>query len=184
LGTIHSHPPVKLIIGVLRCADQPVEDIHRAIENRWGPIESQTDGFDFSHTSYYEDEMGRGLIKHYLGIGLLVDVDRMTAIKIESNDMEKEFTKDGRRRANIDPGYLADAKILMMTTKNLAHRVYVGRNLYVDLQLIYKKDSYYPMPWAFADMREPAVIRFFNAVRKRYQEQLRTTTQFEGGFDS
>jgi hypothetical protein len=40
------------------------------------------------------------------------------------------------------------------------------------------------MPWAFADMREPAVIRFFNAVRKRYQEQLRTTTQFEGGFDS
>lgn len=169
---------------MLRCPDQPAEDIHRTIEKRWGLVESQTEWFDFSHTRYYENEMGEHLVKQYLSIETLVPVDRMTAVKIESNEAEKTFTVDGHRRANIDPGYLADAKILMMTTKNLAHRVYTGQNLFVDLQLIYKKDSYHPMPWAFADMREPAVIHFFNAVRQRYQEQLRTTTHFEGGFDS
>ncbi len=184
MGILHPHPPVKLICGLLCHPDQPVQAVHLAIEKRWGPIAAQTEWFDFSHTPYYRKEMGDGLKKQYLSIDPLVPIDRMPEIKLESNETEKRFTRDGNRRANIDPGYLADAKILMITTKNLAHRVYVGRNLFVDLQLIYKKDSYYPMPWAFADMREPKVIQFFNTVRERYQEQLRATTEFEGGFDS
>jgi len=184
LGVIHPHPPVKLICGVLRHPDQPVQAIHLAIEQRWGPIAEQTVWFDFSHTQYYKKEMGDGLKKQYLSIESLVAVDRMPAIKMESNNAENQFSKEGRRRANIDPGYMADAKVLMVTTKNLAHRVYIGQNLFVDLQLIYKKDSYYPTPWAFADIREPVVIRFFNTVREGYQRQLRATTEFEGGFDS
>ncbi len=183
MGTVRPHPPVKLICGILICPDQDAVSVHSAIGDAWGPMDGQTEWFAFEHTRYYETEMGTGLQKRYVSFENLVPVDGMTEIKHRSNQLESAFLQDGGRRVNIDPGYLADAKLLMMTTKNLAHRVYVGGNLFVDLQMIYKEDSYMPMPWAFADIRQPQILHFFNQTRLRYRDQLRAAS-FQGGFDS
>lgn len=76
---------------------------------------------------------------------------------------------------NIDPGYIADAKLVMPTTKNLSHRIYIASGIYADQQLMYYGKSFHPMPWTFADYKQPAVIDFFNRVRSRYFEKLKET---------
>lgn len=173
MGSIKHQQPVKLICGIFWTETIGVSQILDVLQKTWGPIDSFGPIFPFNHTKYYDDEMGSDLEKQYVSFENLVDIDTMPDIKILSNSLEKPFFADGKRHVNIDPGYIADAKLVMPTTKNLSHRVYIGKNIFADLQLMYKKESFHFTPWTFNDVREPLNIAFFNTVRATYMEQLK-----------
>lgn len=168
MGAILPHNKVKLICGLMWPHAATFD--YSLVENEWGPIDLRSEAFPFTHTRYYEDEFGPSLMKQYVSFYRLVDPDDLPSFKHRSNAIEDEHATAGRRTINIDPGYIADAKFLLVTTKNLAHRVYIGRNMYVDLQLMYRKHEFEPLPWTFADVRE--WIPFFQRARTRYMEQL------------
>ncbi len=172
MGQIVEPSKVKLIAALLWNESVKIEDVYRRIEREWGPIEEYSTVYDFTHTGYYKDEFGERLQKQFVSFENLSDINTMPEIKIKGNALEKEFLTGENRRVNIDPGYIANAKLVMPTTKNLPHRVYIGRNIYADLQLIYKKPSFQSILWTFADYKEPFNLDFFNRVRERYMVQL------------
>lgn len=172
MGQIVEPFKVKLIAALLWNASVRIEDIYRRIEKEWGPIEAYSTVYDFIHTGYYRDEFGDRLKKQFVSFENPVDINEMPDIKIRGNELENEFARDVQRCVNIDPGYIANAKLVMPTTKNLPHRVYIGKNIYADLQLIYKKPTFQTILWTFADYKEPFNLEFFNKVRDRYMEQL------------
>jgi hypothetical protein len=174
MGKILHAPKVKLICAVLFSSDQPLDPVMTILKKHWGPIDEQSRIYEFHHTLYYRDEFGDALKKQFVSFEDLVDIDRMPDLKIESNAMEQGFAAGGRRTVNIDPGYIANAKLVMPTTKNLPHRVYIGKNIYADLQLIYKKPTFHPIAWTFADYKEPFLIEFFNAVRENYMTRMKS----------
>jgi hypothetical protein len=172
MGQIVEPAKVKLIAALLWNESVRIDEIYRRMEKEWGPIETYSTIYDFTHTGYYKDEFGERLKKQFVAFEKLVEIHLMPDIKICGNKLEDEFATGENRSVNIDPGYIANAKLVMPTTKNLPHRVYIGKNIYADLQLIYKKPSFQTILWTFADYKEPFNLEFFNKVRERYMEQV------------
>jgi hypothetical protein len=173
MGQIIASPKVKLITAVMITPSFPVDEIMDILNKEWGVVDLDMDWYAFDHSRYYDGEFGPSLQKTFLSFDALVDIESMPAVKIRTNQIEDRYESGGNRRVNIDPGYIADAKLIMPTTKNLSHRIYIGQGIYGDQQLMYRGKTFNTMPWTFADYKQPTVIDFFNRVRHRYFEQLK-----------
>lgn len=128
--------------------------------------------FDFSHTSYYEPEMGENLIKYFALYERVEFPDDLSDYKIQAVNIEAEHMVDGKRMINIDPGYVAMEKIVAASTKNFTHRVYIRDNIYGDLQLLRRKGKYIPMDWTFQDYAFDSTIGFFEKARKLLEDRI------------
>ena len=78
--------------------------------------------------------------------------------------MESMLAIEGKRIINIDPGYLATEKVVVASTKNFTHRIYIGKGIYGDLQLMRQKGVYAAMPWTYPDYIRPEAQDFFNRL--------------------
>lgn len=130
--------------------------------------------FDFSHTSYYEPEMGENLVKYFALYDRVEHPDGLPDYKIQAVTLEDSLSVDGKRIINIDPGYVAMEKIVAASTKNFTHRIYIRDNIYGDLQLFRRKGSYVPMEWTFQDYQFDFVLGFFEKARKILEEKAGT----------
>ena len=79
-----------------------------------------------------------------------------------------------RRLVNMDPGYLNLSKVVLASTKDHWHRLYVGRGIFEEITLSYRRmeGGFCPMQWTYPDYRDPERIAFFHRLRERYQAQL------------
>ena len=51
---------------------------------------------------------------------------------------------------------------MLATTKDQAHRLYVGDGIFAEVTLRYRDGADEPWPWTYADYREEAVRHFLN----------------------
>jgi len=79
----------------------------------------------------------------------------------------------GKRRINIDPGFLSLGKLILATTKDQCHRVYLGRGIFAEVTLFYKRKTFNPWPWTYLDYKSQEYIDIFNSIRAIYQKQIR-----------
>jgi hypothetical protein len=142
------------------------------IERLWGPQSLRSDSFDFSHTNYYAEEMGTGLRKYFTAFGAPASPEYLPGYKLAAGEYEQAYAVDGRRIINIDPGYLAAEKIVVASTKNFTHRIYIGNGIYGDLQLMRGKDGFFPMQWTYGDYKRAEVLAFFERLYAAYKEEL------------
>ena len=142
MGIVQKPEKVKLIAAVTFMNNDEYRETKHLLENHFGTIDSESEIFDFIHTDYYEEEMGKDLKKVFLSFRQLINPDDLTAIKIKTNTIENSFLREGKRKVNVDPGYLSGAKLILATTKNYAHRIYLKDGIYGDLHLFYKDDEF------------------------------------------
>jgi len=138
-----------------------------------GEIESRTRAFEFDHTHYYEHEMGRHLLKYYCTFKKYIDPSEIAEIKIKTNEIEERFIEDENRQINLDPGYIEVPKLILATTKNFSHRVYIGKGIYGDVQLVWKAGEFQFNPWTYPDYKEKEVVAFFSNARQQYYKELK-----------
>ena len=139
----------------------------------FGEIEVKSDIYNFSEfTDYYAVEMGDNLKKLFISFVKLLEPDFLIQHKIQSNHLEEDFLINEQRQVNIDPGYLTEAKIVLATTKDYSHRIYVGKGIFGDLHLYFENGSYRKQHWTYPDYQQLLAINFFNDLRKRYREQM------------
>lgn len=124
--------------------------------------------FDFSHTSYYEREMGDNLVKYFALYDRVEHPDELPDYKIQAVSIEDSLQQDGSRIINIDPGYVAMEKIVAASTKNFTHRIYIRDNIYGDLQLLRRKGKYVSQEWTFQDYAFDSTLGFFSKKHARY----------------
>jgi Domain of unknown function (DUF4416) len=146
------------------------------LETAYGPIAVRSEAYAFTQTGYYEAAMGRDLQKQLWAFDHLIPLDRLASIKTRTNDLEAELTAQNRfpeaRPLNLDPGLLTLGKFQLATTKDQAHRVYVGEGIYLENTLRFQEGAFEPWPWTYADYRLPQVRDFLAQMRGRYQERL------------
>ncbi len=173
MGTLRSHPPVKYFTAVTFYLSFNPETLFSDLENKFSTIEMKSNPFEFSaYTSYYQEEMGEPLKKIFIAFSELMKPENLPAVKIFTNKAEKKFTVNKKRLVNIDPGYICPAKLVLATTKNYSHRIYLNKNIYGDIHLQFSNGTFQSQPWTYPDYQNKENIRFFNAIRKRYLEQL------------
>ena len=82
------------------------------------------------------------------------------------------------RRVNLDPGYLDATKLVLASTKNQAHRLYLSQGIYAEVTLLYHHGAFHPFVYTYADYRWPETHAFLRRVRTRYLEQMRKQRVF------
>jgi len=142
------------------------------LSRAFGPIDLESPLLDFVHSDYYKEEMGPGLKRKFLSFEKLFDLKGVYKVKLRTNLIEKKFSADGKRKVNIDPGYLTAARVVLASTKDFAHRLYLGRGIYGEVTLLYQRKDFQALPWTYPDYRSEACRQFFRELRSVYMAQL------------
>ncbi|HDQ00474.1 MAG TPA: DUF4416 family protein [bacterium] len=171
MGEINIPVDVKLFIAVTFSDESVFEKIKLLLEEQFGKIEIQSAIFTFNFTHYYDKEMGTGLKKQLLGFCDLIRPESLPEIKVMTNKIEDQFKHGGNRKVNIDPGYLSAAKVVLATTKNFDHRLYLGKGIFGDVHLRYRQKKFHFNPWTYRDYKSMLVIEFLTRLRRIYMKQ-------------
>ena len=165
--------PVKLVASIFTGETELFAEVLRRLQERFGPVDMLSEPMDFDHTDYYEEEFGPALVRRLASFDRLIRPEELPAIKLYTNSLEQEYlTEDGRRRVNIDPGYVSLERFVLATCKNHYHRIYLGRGVYADLTLVYRKGEYRPLEWTYPDYSEPHMRALIKQIRLRYAYRI------------
>ena len=169
-----SIPRVKLFCGII-FSDRAVADRALSILGRkYGPADLVSPVFRFDKTDYYDEEMGAGLSRIFVSFRRLVRRERIAGVKIATNRIERVLSPGWPARAvNLDPGYLSDANVSLATTKDFQHRVYVGRGIFLENTLRFRRGGWEDWEWTYPDYKSDEYKRWFSELRIHYRSQLK-----------
>jgi len=180
MGQATSPSPVLLVVAAFSRHDDALKWARDKMESAWGPVAIASEAFEFRETNYYEGTMGVGLRKQFLALGHLIDPERLIDLKLQTNNWETEYAKlashDEPRPLNLDPGYITLAKLVLASTKDHAHRIYLGRGIYAEITLKFRDGSWQASEWTYPDYRRPDFQEFFSRCR----EHLKSTSRIPG----
>ena len=177
MGTIKEPQPVKLIVPMLAHQTQWFDQAEEALVRRFGAVDWRSDLLPFEATDYYVAEMGTPQWRCFVTFADLIDPGNLAQVKVTTNDIEQTSAIAGRRQINLDPGYVSLAKLVLATTKNQWHRIYIGQGIYAEVTLSYQHGGWRPQPWTYPDYGSAPYLAIMNGVRERYKRQLQSQPQ-------
>jgi hypothetical protein len=173
VGQPHHPQKVLLIAGILYNSEIDPSAVFECLEGDFGAIALHSACFRFVETDYYREEMGDVITREWVAFHRCVEQDEIVAVKLRCNQIEgRNFSRKMKRLVNIDPGYLTLGKVVLATTKDNQHRLYLREGIYGEVTLRYRCGSYEPWEWTFRDYRREEALRFFNQARSLYREMI------------
>jgi hypothetical protein len=170
--------PVKLIIGILAANEDCFHEAHQAVNAALAKIDLTSNIWPFDQTDYYKDQTGPNILRQFVSIEKLIDPGKLVEIKHHTNKLEQDLANklslDLPRPINLDPGLIEPSKLVLASTKNYSHRIYIGNKIYAEVTLIFDKGSWCPLPYTYPDYRQKCYHDFFGKVRTRLLEQLKS----------
>lgn len=182
MGKIQLPDPVKLFIGILVSDASFFKIAEKKLVSLFGAVDLKTNasGIPFTFTDYYTKEMGNSIKRFFLSFKQTIKPDDIADIKIKTNQLEetivKEINSKVSRPVNLDPGYLTASKIILTTTKDYSHRIYLKDGIYAETTLKFRalkggENGFQSMPWTYPDYCTKEYLDFFNQMRNIYLNQ-------------
>jgi hypothetical protein len=170
MGEVRVPTPVLLLIAASSRYEEALAWGLRQSEAQFGSPAAISDAFDFHETNYYDAEMGPGLKKQFWAFAQPIDPSRLAAIKRQTNEWEAEYAAlkihAEPRPLNLDPGYLMLAKLVLASTKDHAHRIYLADGIYAEVTLRYRGGAWQPLDWTYPDYCREDYHKFFTHCRE------------------
>lgn len=163
---------VKLIASIFFNDPGKFLKAKNALKRIFGDTDFESDILDFVHTDYYHEEFGKDLKRQMLSFKKLISLKNIYKVKLRTSALERKFSKLGKRTVNIDPGYIDLSKLVLFSTKDYSHRIYLDNGIFSEVTLFYKDKSFNGWPWTYPDYGSKAYIDIFNSVRQIYRDQL------------
>lgn len=173
MGKIPKEIPVKLICGFIFSDEEALKKAFRILYRKFGKIDFESESQSFNYTDYYEKEFGSGLKRKFISFEKLIYPHNLSAIKIFTNKTEEKLSIGGKRIINIDPGYIDASKLVLATTKDYNHRIYLSKGIFAEVTLSFKGNSFVPWQWSYPDYRSENYIKIFNQIRSSYLKQVK-----------
>jgi len=173
MGIIRQPQQVKLFSGIIADSIESLAAALTIMQEKFGSIDIKSLEICFDFTDYYANEMGKELIRSWVGFKKLISPLDLAAIKVSANAIEDKLSVSSKRRVNIDPGYITAAKIVLASSKDFSHRVYMSEGIYGEVTLIYKHKEFVPLEWTYPDYKSKTAMEFFHKARKTFQEQIK-----------
>jgi hypothetical protein len=169
--------PAKLIIGILAADETSLASAVKTISAKFGTIDLVSDVWPFTQTEYYKDETGPNILRQFVSIEKLIDPAKLAKIKHITNKLEQKLARLLKsplpRPVNLDPGLIEPSKLVLATTKNYSHRIYIGHKMFAEVTLIYEKGDWRHFDYTYPDYRQQCYHDFFTKIRSRLLEQLK-----------
>lgn len=175
MGKINKQRPVKLIAGLITSYGNTYKKAKKLLVACFGAIDYESSELAFDYTDYYEEELGKGLRRHFISFKKLIPPQRLSVIKVKTNKLEEKLSVKNKRKINIDPGYITEAKLILATTKDYKHRIYLNKGIYAEVTLNFSGNTFSALEWTYPDYRTKDYIGIFNHIRKIYTQQLKCT---------
>ena len=176
MAEIRQFNPVKLFIGVLVSHSKLIPEIEQRLSANYGLIDHRSPLIPFDFTNYYETEMGDVIDRVFFSFERLIEADQLPEIKRQTNRLEEEIAPSFgtvKRPVNLDPGYIEQAKVILASTKNFYHRIYLGSGIFGEVTMHFKNNTYQFFPWTYPDYQSKEYQEFFLKMRHIYRSQLR-----------
>ena len=151
--------PVKLFAACFHRMLVLFDQLKEELQNIFGPVDMESHVLDWEYTDYYSKEMGTGLKRKFVFFKNLIAPETISEIKLKTIEFEKQYRNENSgRRINLDPGYLDSAKIVLVSTKDFSHRIYLNNGIYGEVTLIYSGKNYQILPFTYPDFRRYRVL--------------------------
>jgi hypothetical protein len=164
---------VKLFIGMLSRDPALFEKVNSELQTHYGPSDLESPVWKWEHSDYYSQEMGEGLKRRFFFYRKLIKPNHISHIKLKTIELEKQYlNENGGRRINLDPGYLDSSKVVLVTTKDYSHRIYLENGIYAEVTLIFSGKNYQILPFTYPDFRTQEYVDVFKKARGMYRAEL------------
>ncbi len=80
-----------------------------------------------------------------------------------------------RGRLNLDPGYLTEAKLILASTKDRDHRIYLERGIFAENTLYFHAGSWQKRPWTYPDYQRADYHQFLMRCRQYYRSRRKAS---------
>jgi len=171
--------PVKLIVGILASDETCLDTARQMLAAGLGAIDLVSDTGPFDQTTYYKDQTGPAILRQFVSFEQLIDPGELAELKHRTNQLERDLAEihraPFRRPVNLDPGLIEPSKLVLATTKNYAHRIYIGKKMYAEVTLVFDRGTWRPLPYTYPDYCQQWYFDFFDEVRDKLLRQLRST---------
>jgi len=169
---------VKLIIGILAADRQCLHAAVEALTSKFGRTDFVSNVWPFTQTDYYKDETGEHILRQFVSAERLIAPALLAKIKHKTNKLEQKLAAKLAlplpRPVNLDPGIIEPSKLILASTKNYSHRIYIGKKMYAEVTLIFDRGHWRPFDYTYPDYKQQCYFDFFDKVRKRLLEQLKS----------
>lgn len=173
MGQIQQPSSVLLLLAVSSRYVEALQWARDCAGHLFGPTLLVSEPFAFTETDYYTVTMGADLKKQFMVFERAVDPAALASIKRQTNAWETEYVGLGRhaepRPLNLDPGYITAAKLVLASTKDHAHRIYLGDGIYAEVTLAFRDRRWQALDWTYPDYRRDDYQRFFTECRRFVQ---------------
>jgi len=174
MGTPKTPESALLFIGTLYSDPNIFQKTSKMLSDTFGEILFTSKPIPWDYSTYYEEELGKNILRQFIFFTSCIDPGKLADIKLKTNDIEHIFSSDGRRHINLDPGYVTLSKIVLASTKNYAHRIYLGKGIYAEVTLIYKGNTFMPHLYTYRDYQDKKYIDIFMKARDLLKEKTNT----------
>lgn len=170
MGEIKNYPPCVRLIGAFAQEVDALDWLWKRVEMVWGRVLLTSPAFDFVESQYYQKTMGANLKKQFAICSVDYDPSHLSEDKLLTNRWEQEYLEakvpSVDRPLNIDPGYIALTKLVLASTKNREHRLYLKDGIYGEVTLSFRNQVWNAMDWTYPDYQRPDFQAFFTEARQ------------------
>lgn len=166
MGKLKPPQSVMLFTGILYSDEAYFSKTKDILLDQFGPSLIETSPFNWNYSDYYKEELGQPITRTFIFFRDMISPEEIVDIKLKTNDIEASLSIDGKRKVNLDPGYLTLSNVVLVTTKNYSHRIYLGKGIYGEVTLIYKDKTFAPYVFTYPDYQEKRCIEMFLKARE------------------
>jgi hypothetical protein len=179
MGTPREPKPAKYFVALLSSDTSLLAAVQADLAEILGPVDGRSEILPWSLSDYYKKELGGGLLRRFISFAPLASPGGLATIKLQTQETENRYRIESRqpmtRRVNVDPGYVDSGKVVLASTKNAGHRIYLESGIYAEATLFYYNGAFQSCFYTYADFLWPQTLSFLDSVRAAYLDQLKRT---------
>jgi hypothetical protein len=161
-----------LFVGTLYNDPEIFSRSKEIIQKIFGDILFASPPSPWDYSLHYKDELGWPIVRQFIFFKDLLDAGNLPRIKLKTNEIEEVLSFNNRRGINLDPGYLTLAKVVLASTKNYSHRIYLGEGIYGEVALVYRDNTFKPHLFTYRDFQDRDCIELFVSARAMLKKIL------------
>jgi hypothetical protein len=166
MARIREPEKVLSLIGLISGRNFDLDKIAPDMTAKLGRVSIRSEIKSFDQTDYYGPEMGGDLVRQWWVFETPVMPDELAGLKVWSNGIEEQHRNEkSGRRINVDPGIITLNSLILASTKNYSHRIYLGQGIYAETTLIYRHNRFHPQEWTYPDYKTEEALTFFTEAR-------------------
>lgn len=172
-------PRITPLVAMLAAEPAHFEAARAPLEALLGPVELQSELFPFNPTEYYTPTMGPNLKRCFFAFQNFADPGALADWKLATNALEERLrpilAPSGipERPINIDPGYVTGAKLMLASTKDFAHRIYLRDGIFAEITLAFRAGRWLSHQFTFPDFKSGIYDAFLKRVRDNHLHKSR-----------